>query len=103
MADANEKPKFSIEVKSCKIWGGDGIKLLKKSGYPSQKAREIIQSLPYTLTFDTEAERYKVLKNIRRDFDIELKGGWEGIECQPESGFGHLLGYGNFIAGLGCF
>jgi len=30
MADANENPKLNIEVKCCKTWTKDGIKLLKK-------------------------------------------------------------------------
>jgi RNase P/RNase MRP subunit p30 len=64
--------KLRIKLENCKVSPEDGIKLLEKCGFPRQKAEEIVQSLPKTITFKSASKRYGAFRMLQIGFDVKL-------------------------------
>jgi hypothetical protein len=64
--------KLRIKVTSCKVSTEYGIKLLEKCGFSNEKAKEILQSLPKTITFKSASKRYGAFKLLQNGFDVKL-------------------------------
>ncbi len=72
-----DEKKYGIVIKNCKAWKKDGIKLLEMCGFSKEKAEGIMQSLPYTLTLDTEKQRNEMFKKLQQLFDASIIEGKE--------------------------
>ena len=64
--------KLRLKIENCKLSDEDGVKLLEKAGFPESKAREIMQSLPKTVTFKSSSKRFGVFKMLQIGFDVKL-------------------------------
>jgi hypothetical protein len=64
--------KLRIKLESCKIPKEDGVKLLEKCGFATQKANEIMESLPTTITFKSARDRYSVFRLLQNGFTAKL-------------------------------
>lgn len=64
--------KLRMKIENCKLSDEDGIKLLQKAGFPEPKAREIMASLPKTVTFKSAGKRFGAYKLLQIGFDVKL-------------------------------
>jgi hypothetical protein len=64
--------KLRLKIENCKLSNEDGIKLLQKAGFPEPKAREIMESLPKTVTFKSSSKRFGAFKLLQIGFDVKL-------------------------------
>ena len=64
--------KLRIKLESCKISKEEGTKLLEKCGFSSQKAEEIMQSLPTVITFHSARERSNAFRLLQNGFKAKL-------------------------------
>ncbi len=64
--------KLRLKIENCKVSKEDGIKLLEKSGFPRDKAEEIMQSLPKTIMFKSASKRFGTFKLLQIGFDVKL-------------------------------
>jgi hypothetical protein len=64
--------KLRIKLESCKISKEEGAKLLEKCGFSTQKADEIMQSLPTTITFHSSRERFNAFRLLQNGFSAKM-------------------------------
>lgn len=64
--------KLRMKIENCKLSDEDGIKLLQKAGFPEPEAREIMQSLPKTVTFKSAGKRFGAYKLLQIGFNVKL-------------------------------
>lgn len=64
--------KLRLKLESCKVSPTDGVRLLEKIGFPFQRARDIIQSLPTTITYKSASERSGAFKLLQNGFDVKM-------------------------------
>ena len=64
--------KLRIKLEYCKISKEEGTKLLEKCGFSTQKADEIMQSLPTTITFHSSRERTNAFRLLQNGFNAKL-------------------------------
>ena len=64
--------KLRLKLENCKVSDEDGVKLLEKCGFPPDKAREIIQSLPKTIIYKSSSKRFGDFKLLQIGFDVKL-------------------------------
>jgi hypothetical protein len=64
--------KLRLKLERCKLPTEDGIKLLEKCGFTQDKAKEIMESLPKTITFKSASKRFGAYKLLQIGFDVKL-------------------------------
>lgn len=64
--------KLRLKIENCKVSTEDGIKLLEKCGFPKEEAKEIVQSLPKTITYKSSSKRFGDFKLLQIGFDVKL-------------------------------
>ncbi|UCG30950.1 MAG: hypothetical protein JSV53_03500 [candidate division WOR-3 bacterium] len=64
--------KLRLKIENCKVSTEDGIKLLEKCGFPAAEAKEIVESLPKTLTFKSASRRFGTFKLLQIGFNVKL-------------------------------
>jgi hypothetical protein len=64
--------KLRLKIEDCKVSTEDGIKLLEKCGFRPEEAREIIQSLPKTITYKSSSKRFGDFKLLQIGFSVKL-------------------------------
>jgi len=64
--------KLRIKLEYCKISKEEGTKLLEKCGFSTQKADEIMQSLPSIITFHSSRERANAFRLLQNGFSAKL-------------------------------
>jgi hypothetical protein len=64
--------KLRLKLENCKVSNEDGVKLLEKCGFAPDRAREIIQSLPQTITYKSASQRFGAFKLLQIGFDVKL-------------------------------
>jgi hypothetical protein len=64
--------KLRLKLERCKLPTEDGVKLLEKCGFEPDKAREIVESLPKTITFKSASKRFGAFKMLQIGFDVKL-------------------------------
>lgn len=64
--------KLRIKLEYCKISKEEGAKLLEKCGFSTEKANEIMQSLPTIITFHSTRERSNAFRLLQNGFDAKL-------------------------------
>ena len=64
--------RLRIKLEYCKISKEEGIRLLEKCGFSTQKANEIMQSLPSVITFHSSRERSNAFRLLQNGFSAKL-------------------------------
>lgn len=64
--------KLRLKIESCKVATDDGVRLLEKCGFPTQRAKEIIRSLPMSVTYRSTSERSGAYKLLQFGFNVKL-------------------------------
>ncbi len=64
--------RLRIKLEYCKISKEEGTKLLEKCGFSTEKADEIMQSLPSIITFHSSRERSNAFRLLQNGFDAKL-------------------------------
>jgi hypothetical protein len=64
--------KLRLKIENCKVSTDDGIKLLEKCGFSTEEAKEIVQSLPKTITYKSSSKRFGAFKLLQIGFDVKL-------------------------------
>ena len=64
--------KLRLKIEDCKVSTEDGIKLLEKCGFRTEEAKEIVQSLPKTITYKSSSKRFGDFKLLQIGFNVKL-------------------------------
>lgn len=64
--------RLRIKLEACRISKEEGTKLLEKCGFSTQKATEIMQSLPSVITFHSARERSNAFRLLQNGFNAKL-------------------------------
>ena len=64
--------KLRLKIENCRVSTEDGIKLLEKCGFSTEEAKQIMQSLPKTITYKSSSRRFEAYKLLQLGFNVKL-------------------------------
>lgn len=64
--------KLRLKIESCRVSIDDGVKLLEKCGFRTEEAKELMQSLPKTITYKSSSRRFEAYKLLQLGFNVKL-------------------------------